>query len=480
MPNAPLNFILLQGEDTGRHQGCYGDPFAHTPHLDRLAAQGCRFTNAFSTAPVCAPSRSAMITGQYHFRYGAHLMRSTVASPPRLFTHELIDAGYTVNWTNKTDFNFADPDGFASLRTDWLAQLEQGQLPDGPFFFYFNFAPTHESGMWPPGTKPGGPTGEGDYSGPLSDPGVPGIDHETLARLPVPPYLPDTPTTRASLFRYYRHLANQDAYFGRVLQALDDTGLADSTVVIYLTDHGRGLVREKRWCYEAGVHLPLIVRAPQHTSLAPAGSVRDDLVSWVDLAPTLHALAGIPVPDRYDGRVFLGPDTQPEPDCVFAGRDRMDEAGDRVRAARDRRYLYARNDFTDIPYAQRNLYMELSPVTREVRELHAAGKLNAPQSLWMATDRPAEELYDTATDPHCVKNLAADPAQADTLARLRQATLDWQDDIGDLGRRSETDLVESGILVDQRAAYGRRVRADLPDHLNPDGVYNTRYMPDRV
>jgi arylsulfatase A-like enzyme len=480
MPDPPLNIVLLQGEDTGRHLGCYGDPFAHTPHLDRLAAQGCRFTNAFSTAPVCAPSRSTMVTGQHHPRYGAHLMRCRVVSPPRTFTQELIDAGYTVNWTNKTDFNFEPPDRFATERTDWLAQLEQGQTPGRPCLLYHNFDDTHESGMWPPGTRSGYAAPDGHDTGPLPDPGVPGIDDATLARIPVPPYLPDTPTTRASLFRYYRHLADQDAYVGRVVRAIDHAGLADRTVIVYLTDHGRGLVREKRWCYDAGIHLPLIVRAPQHTGLAPAGSVRDDLVSWVDLAPTLLSLARLAPPDRYDGRIFLGPNTQPEPPCVFASRDRMDEADDRVRAARDRRFLYLRNDFPHLPYAQRNGYMELSPVTRETRELHAAGQLTGPPALWMRTDRPAEELYDTLDDPHCIHNLADDPAHHDALTRLRQATFDWQDDIGDLGRRSESDLVHAGIIHDDRDTCAGRVKDDLPPHLNPDGVFASRYDPDRT
>ncbi|MEM6334728.1 MAG: sulfatase [Planctomycetota bacterium] len=478
MPDKPLNFIFLQGEDTGRHQGCYGDPFAHTPHLDRLAAQGTRFTNAFSPAPVCAPSRSATVTGQHAVKHGAHLMRSCVTAPPRLFTQELIDAGYTVNWTNKTDFNFTPPDAFATQRSDWLAQLEQGQRPDGPFFFYFNYPFTHESGMWPAGTEPN--IGNNlPPIGPLPDPGVPDIAEDTLARIPVPPYLPDTPTTRASLFRYYRHLADQDAYVGRVLAALDHAGLADSTVVVYFSDHGRGLVREKRWLYEAGIHMPLIVRAPAHTDLAPPATVRDDLVSWVDLAPTVLALAGIDIPQNYDGRFFLGPNTQPEPDCVFAARDRMDEGTDRLRAARDRRHLYIRNDFADRPYAQRLWYMELSPVTRELRELHAAGKLTPQQSLWFATEKPNEELYDTATDPHCLTNLADNPAHADTLARLRQATADWQDRTNDLGLHSEHELITAGIIEDQRDAFAARVVHDLPEPLNPNGRFTTQFLPDR-
>ncbi|MEO0587595.1 MAG: sulfatase [Planctomycetota bacterium] len=476
MPDQPLNFVFLQAEDTGRHQGCYGDPFAHTPNLDRLAAQGTRFTNAFSPAPVCAPSRSATVTGQHAIKHGGHHQRCRVTSPPRLFTQELIDAGYSVDWSNKTDFNFAEPQGFATQRTDWLAQLEHGQHPTQPFFLYHNFAGTHESSLWPPGTDPA--YDGGTPVGPLPDPGVPGITPDTGARIPVPPYLPDTPTTRASLFRYYRQLANQDAYFGRVLAALDRAGLADSTVVVYFSDHGRGVVREKRWCYEAGIHLPLIVRAPAHAQLAPPGTLRDDLVSWVDLAPTVLALAGIEIPANYDGRVFLGPDTQPEPGCVFAARDRMDECTDRVRAARDRRHLYLRNDFADRPYAQRLRYMELSPVTRELRELHAAGRLTPEQAHWFAPQKPDEELYDTAADPHCLNNLAESPAHADTLARLRQATAGWQDRVDDLGRRSENELITAGVIEDQRDEHAARLD-DLPAPLNPGGVYATKYLPDR-
>lgn len=453
------NIVLFVGEDTGRHQGCYGDTYARTPNIDRLAAEGCRFANAFSTAPVCAPSRSAMITGQYASKMGSHHMRSTLIDPPKLFTEELREGGYFVNWANKTDFNFEPPESFTDVASEWVDELEQGQVPQQPFLLYYNFGPTHESRMWPPGAEPGAEP-------PAPEPGE---DAALYEGLPVPPYLPDTPTTRASLVRYYQRLEEQDAMLGRVLDGLEQNGLADQTIVLYFTDHGRGLCREKRWLYEAGFHLPLIARGPG----IDAGTIREDLVSWVDIAPTLHALAGLDVPERYDGRVFLGPDTQPEPPCVFAARDRMDECFDRVRAARDRRYLYLRNDFPHLPWAQRLRYMETSPVTREMRQLHAKGELPFPADRYMQPVKPSEELYDTVDDPHCVFNLADRPDHAHVLDRLRQQVRQWTARIGDRGYVSEQQLIDDGVITDRlHAEYAPRV-GTLPEPLRGDGVYDT-------
>jgi len=459
-----MNVVLFVGEDTGRHQGCYGDPYAHTPHIDRLAAQGCRFTNAFSTAPVCAPSRSTLVTGQYACKIGSHHMRSMLKVPPRLFTEELRAAGYYVNWANKTDFNFQPPQGFTDTPSDWIAELERGRIPRQPFLLYFNFEGTHESAMWPDGAQPGREPPVGET----------GVDASRFAGLNVPPYLPDTPTSRASLVRYYDRLHQQDACLGRILSALDANGLADSTIVIYMSDHGRGLCREKRWLYEAGIHLPLVIRAP---GMLQPGSTREDLVSWVDLAPTLHALPGLDIPARYDGRIFLGPRTQPEPACVFAHRDRMDGCFDCSRAARTRRHLYIRNDFPGIPWAQSLRYMETSPVTRELRELNAAGNLSFPTDLFMQTTKPAEELYDTAADPHCVFNLAGRADHAEILRMLRDRVEQWRVQIADKGRIPEESLIAQDVIADQRAEYDSRVGL-LPERLRHGGIFDVvRQMP---
>lgn len=456
------NIILLVGEDTGRHQRCYGDRFARTPNIDRLAAEGCLFTNACSTAPVCAPSRSTLIMGQFANKVGSHHMRSTLLNQPRLFTHELRDAGYHVNWANKTDFNFEPADDFADDRSDWITTLEQGKVPENkPFFYYFNFGMTHESSMWPP-------DGHASHPLPVDEPG---IDPALTQGIDVPPYLPDTMEVRSGLYRYYQKLHEQDRQIGRVLDALDAQGLTENTIVIYMTDHGRGMPREKRWLYEAGIHLPLIIRAP---GLTQAGSFCEELVSWVDIAPTLLALAGVAKPRQYDGRIFLGPSKQMEPTCIFASRDRMDECFDRVRGARSRRYLYLRNDFPQLPWAQRLRYMEMMPATRQMRRMYVDGQLKWPADLFMKERKPAEELYDIIADPHCVHNLVEDVRFADELSLLRDELTRWIKRIDDKGYTSERELIARGIVHNRLdEEYALRVEP-LPEATRMGGVYDTR------
>lgn len=450
-----MDIVLLVGEDTGRHQGCYGDPLGLTPRIDALAAEGCRFTNAISHAPVCSPSRCGLVTGQYPTKIGTHHHRSRLLSPPRLFTHELRDAGYHVVWPKKTDFNFEPLPEWRDSDRPWVDDLANGLLPtDRPLLLYQNLELTHESGMWSSGgpahrPQPVGTYAELDHLAPPVDP----------AHVPVPAYLPDTPEVRQDVARYYHRLAVQDLMVGRILDAIDASGRRDRTIVVYLTDHGRGLPREKRWLYEAGIHLPLIIRAP---GLVTAGSIRDDLVAWVDIAPTLLSLAGAPIPNSYDGQVFLGPDRAERRRCAFAARDRMDETYDAVRAARDERYLYLRNLHPDLPYAQRNEYMEYMPSMAVLRELRAQGRLSGAASLLMTDTKPPEELYDTQRDPECVHNLAADEASRSQLARLRDELDRWMRQTGDLGLVPERRLIEQG-LVDDELARMRRFVKPLPE-----------------
>lgn len=455
------NIILLVGEDTGRHQHCYGDRFAQTPNIDRLAAEGCMYTNACSTAPVCAPSRSSLIMGQFANKMGSHHMRSTLLNPPRLFTHELADAGYHVNWANKTDFNFEPSEDFTHENSDWISTLEQGAYPtDKPFFYYFNFGMTHESGMWPPGAS----------GNPYTIADEPCIDPKLTEGIPVPPYLPDTPQVRSGLYRYYQKLNAQDHEIGRVLNALDQHNLSENTIVIYLTDHGRGMPREKRWLYEAGIHLPLIVRAP---GITLPGSFCEQLVSWVDIAPTLLSLAGVGVPGSYDGRVILGESQQSEPQCIFASRDRMDECFDRVRAGGSRRFLYLRNDFPQLPWAQRLRYMEIMPATRQMRQMHADGQLQFPANLFMQPTKPNEELYDIVADPHCIHNLADDSRYFDTLTTHRQQVSDWIKRIDDKGFQTERQLIEQGLVKNRLDdEYALRIEP-LPKSTRMGGTYDS-------
>ena len=458
-----LNFVLLVGEDTGRHMGCYGEPYAHTPNLDRLAAEGCRFTNSFSHAPVCAPSRSGLVTGQYPWKIGTHPMRSTLLDPPRLFTHELRDAGYHVAWPTKTDFNFEPPRDFADTTEDtW-----KDKLPDGPFFVFRNFNVTHESCLWEKKNHEG--VGFAERTAGLED----ALRHDP-ADAPVPPYLPDNAVTRRDIANYFDLLTLQDREIGEVLETLDASPARDRTVVIYMTDHGRGLPREKRWCYDAGVHLPLIVRWPG--GLEP-GSVDERLVAWVDIAPTVLSLAGVAPPEDYDGRIFLGEHTAEPREYVFAGRDRMDEVYDRQRVARSRRYHYVRNDLPDQPWAVRQSYMEQEPTYQEMRRLHAAGELHGDAAVFMQPSKPAEELFDVAADPHCVHNLSADPAHAEALAEHRGALHRFQREVPDLGLVDEREQIAAGLVKDRLSNeyQSRRGQLDEPTYrMGPDPIPLTR------
>ncbi len=434
-----INILLLVAEDTGRHQGCYGEAYAKTPYIDGLATQGVRYTNAFTHCPVCAPSRSSLVTGMYPTSLGTHLMRCRRLDPPRLFTQELQDEGYTCLWPTKTDFNLDPPEGFADTQDLWL---ETGVLPGGPFLAYWNFGATHESGVWESATDANS-FAERTSALPIS------MRHDP-AEAPVPAYLPDDADVRLEVARYHDNLSLQDQQVGRALEVLEASGRADSTIVIYLSDHGRGLPREKRWCYDAGVRLPLIIRIPEGLGVnaPPAGSTCDDLISWVDIAPTLLALTGTPIPSHYQGRVFLGDAQDAGRDFVFGGRDRMDAAFDRVRFARSKRFHYLRNDFPRIPYMQANAYMDRGLSVQALRRARREGRLTSAQAGFMADTKPAEELYDAQADPMMVENLAGLAEYATTLASHRAALEGWTAEVGDLGGTPESELVERGVVND--------------------------------
>jgi len=451
---APPNIVLIVGEDTGRIAGCYGQAYVSTPHLDRLAAEGCRYDEAYATAPVCAPSRSALVTGRHQVHLGTHHMRSTLLDPPRLFTHELRDAGYHVSWPTKLDFNFEPSEGWCDDTDPWLDRLRSGEMPDGPWFAYVNLAITHESSMWPDeGELPGR---EHLQHWPADRPRPPRLTDP--ATVPVPPYLPDTPVVRSDIARHADNLAVLDAQVGEILDALDATGAAESTVVIFLSDHGRGLPREKRWPWTAGIQLPLLVRWP---GTVDPGSTSDRLVSWLDVAPTLLSIAGARIPCEYEGFAFLGATSGPERTHVVAARDRMDEAFDRVRVVRDRTHHYVRNFFPQLPWSQRVTYMENMPTMQELRRLDVSGSLTATSGVFMAPRKPVEELYDLRTDPDCVHNVADDPAHEEARARLSGLLDEFLAAQPDLGTVPERELVNSGVVADRLTEYRARV-APLP------------------
>jgi len=458
------NIMLLVGEDTGRLHGCYGNPVAHTPHTNLLAAKGCRYTNGFSHAPVCAPSRAGIITGCYPQTLGNFHMRCRLQTPPRCFTHDLQDAGYHVNWHSKTDFNFDPPGDFATTTEPWRESLA-ADPPTQPWFVFTNFFETHESGVWDVGQSS---HNDGYAQRTASLPDHLRTDPD---KVHVPAYLPDTPLVRRDIARNLDCLAVQDMELGRCRTALERSGQAENTIIIYTSDHGRGLPREKRWCYDAGVHLPLIIHIPPalQKSLGIAGGYNhggtcDQLVAWVDLAPTILALCGLDKRqfDRMDGQVFLGPQRDAPRGFVLGGRDRMDANFDRTRYCRSQRYHYIQNDFPDIPWMARLRYMDQGNTCKELRRLRREGTLAGPSADFMSETKPPEELYDALADPDMVRNLADDPAYSGVLQTHREALAAWREQHDRLAAITEEQLVADGVPHNQIDEYRQRVEPQDP------------------
>lgn len=432
------NILWLIIEDTGPSAyGCYGNKLVRTPNIDRLAAEGTRFTRAYTTAPVCSPSRSAFMTGMYATTIGAHNHRShrddgfALPAGVRLLHEWLRDSGYFsanvvqmpdgfgFKGTGKTDWNFTSPQrgGFDSTRWSDLASHQ-------PFFAQVNFDETHRKFHAPPQVDP--------------------------AAVELPPYYPDHPITRADYARYLDSASEVDRKIGLILSQLEKDGLADNTIVVCFGDNGEAHVRGKQFCYEEGVHVPLLIRwpkaFPQPAQLAP-GKVDERFIEAIDFAPTMLALVGAPVPEKMQGRVFLGDKAAPARELAFGARDRCDETVFRLRTVRDARYRYIRNFTPERPFLQANNYKEKSyPVWNLLKELHAEGKLTPAQEFLCQPTMPPEELYDLETDPHEIHNLVGSekPEHRAALDRLRAALTKWIADTDDKGAVLEPEeLVRS-------------------------------------
>ncbi|MEK7405403.1 MAG: sulfatase [Acidobacteriota bacterium] len=423
-PPAKLpNIVWLTTEDMGPQLGCYGFPLTRTPNLDRLAGEGMRFTRAFTTAPVCSASRSAFNTGMYQTATGTHHHRShrkdgyLLPAGVRLVSDHLRERGYFtcnvktaapgVTGTGKTDFNFTVQRPYDG---DHWGQRRAGQ----PFFAHINFRESHKGPAFPEARK------QKD----LVDP----------AQVPLAPYWPDHPVVRDEFANYLDAISLADIKIGKVLKRLEDEGLAGNTAVFMFGDNGRCLIRGKQWLYDAGIHVPLIVRWPGGVT---PGAVVEDPVSAIDITATTLWLAGVEIPRNMHGRPLFGPSARPR-DCVFAARDRCDMTVDRIRAVRTKHYKYIRNFMPERPYTQYNEYIEKSyPTLGVMKTLHAEGKLSGAQLLFIEARKPDEELYDVVADPHEVNNLAASPLHQPILKDLRARLERWIEEIDDQGRIPE-------------------------------------------
>lgn len=437
------NILWLSAEDISPHLGCYGDPHAITPNLDRLAGEGIRYTHAFTTAGVCAPCRSGIITGMYQTSIGGHHMRCVTKLPDFIqpFPVYLREAGYYCSNNSKTDYQFKpthEPWDESSSKAHWRRRPNKDQ----PFFAVFNFTGCHESGI----------ADTAKYER-VTKNLTPEQRQDPAKLTTLPPYYPDTPVVREDWKRNYELITAMDAWAGDLIQQLKDDGLYENTIIFFWSDHGVGLPRAKRWLYDSGTHIPLIVRIPEAMrsgSQGNPGSVVDRLVSSIDFGPTVLNLAGLEVPEHMQGIPFLGKSLPRPREFVFGARDRMDERYDIIRMVRDKRFKYLRNYEPLKTWYQYMNTPEKGATMRELRRGFEAGTLNPIAAHYFQPTKPVEELYDTWNDPHEIHNLANDPAHRADLERLRQAHLSWVKETRDLG------LVPEPILIEKQKVLGNQ------------------------
>lgn len=431
------NILWLSAEDICPHLGSYGDPYAVTPNLDRFAEHAVRYTQTFGITGVCAPNRSCLITGVFPTRLGSQGMRSTTRLPDEVkcFSQYLREAGYYCTNNAKTDYNFAVP------KDAWDECSGKGHYrnrqPGQPFFAVFNHEVCHEGQIR---------VSEAQYQRNTARL-TPAQRHDP-AKAPLPPYHPDAPEVRRDWARYYDNITAMDYQIADKLKELEEAGLAEDTIVFFFGDNGTGLPGMKKWIWEGGLHVPLLIHFPrkwQHLAPAMPGQTTDRLVSFVDFAPTMLSLCGVTLPSHLQGTAFLGQQAGKPREYVHGIRDRMAERFDCVRVVRDRRYQYHRNFMPHLSWSQFVSYTEEMPTMKAWRRLADEGKLTGSAARYFQPTKPVEELYDNQSDPDQVHNLAGNPQYQAVLEQMRAECIRWMKATGDLGLLSEHEmLVRSG------------------------------------
>jgi arylsulfatase A-like enzyme len=417
------NFVLIIADDVAWDDlGAYGHPTIRTPNLDRLAREGLRFDRAYVTASSCSPSRASLITGRYPHATGAEQLHRPLPAAQTTFVELLRKAGYWTAAAGKWHLGPAVKDRFDLVReakagdpsgcSGWIPALRD--RPAGkPFFLWLASFDAHRG--YEPGAVP---------------------DPHRPEDAVVPPFLPDLPEIRKDLALYYDEIARLDRFVGEVLAELDRQGVADETMVLFLSDNGRPFPRCKTTLYESGIRTPLLVRWPGRVE---AGEVCGSLVSTVDLAPTFLELAHLDVPATVQGKSLvelLADPGEKVRDFVFAEKNWHDFE-DRSRAARSLKYKYVRNHYPDLagtPPAD----AVRSPTFQAMRRLRDEKKLEPEQRQPFAAPRPKEELYDVEGDPHELHNLAEDTRYRRILATMRGALDDWEEETKDAAPAART------------------------------------------
>ena len=443
-----LNVIWISCEDMGPVLGTYGVNEISTPNIDELAEQGVKYTNAYSTVGVCAPSRFSIITGMYPARLGAHNMRSgkfyTYKDPDKLtyrqnkgvvdksgenvpeyevvtpanvkaFTEYLRNENYYCVNNNKCDYQFNSP------FTAWdevSGNISYKDRPENtPFFYVKNLMVTHESRIWLRKDEP------------IT------VDKNILK---IPAYYPDIPEVRNDIAIKYSNIQEMDRQVGEIISDLKNDNLLDKTIIFFWSDHGGNLLRQKRAVGNSGLKVPLIVRFPDGYR---SGEVDDRIVSLMDLGPTTMSLLGIKPPLFLDGKAFLGKFKTKPRSYAFGSADRFDESTDMQRSVIDGRYVYIKNFMPELPLIYKNKYREQVSMNKKIIQMSNDNELIGDSKYIFMKTKQEEELYDLKYDPYEVNNIANNPDYKDKLIELRDALKSWQNEIDDKGFTNESELI---------------------------------------
>ena len=467
----PFNVVWISCEDVGPIMGAYGVDQIKTPNIDKLAAEGVRYSNAYSTVGVCAPSRFSIITSMYPARLGAHNMRTgdlnnyktpenlvlktktnrvdkagnpipeyEVVTPENVkpFTQYLRAEGYYCINDNKCDYQFNAP--FTAWDHTSGSNLFDKIPENQPFFYVKNSYTTHESRIWLRKDKP-----------------LTVSPNEVI----VPDYYPDIPEVRNDLAIKYSNVEALDKEVGQLLKDLEAKNLLKNTIIFFWSDHGGNLLRQKRAVGNSGLHVPLIIRYPDKYK---AGGVEDALVSLMDLGPTVMSLLDIKPPNYTDGQAFAGRYKKESRNYIFGSADRFDESVDMQRSVLDGRFVYIKNFMTDLPLIYRNKYREKIPMNKKLIDMDINRELSGDAAYIFMKTKPIEELYDLRTDPHEVHNLVSNPTYKPKLIELRTALSKWQTDINDQGLKAESEIIK-GFWPDMI----QPTTSDVKIEINSDG-----------
>ena len=456
-PERP-NILWLVTEDMGAYIPPFGDSTIQTPNLSRLAKEGVIYPNLYSTSGVCAPSRAAIATGMYPSSIGANHMRTNSnmdktglpayeAVPPsqvKMISELLRMEGYYCTNNYKQDYQFKAP------KTAWDESSKyahwRNRKDNQPFFSIFNFTETHESGLFEPYGHRHIETrhyhaGDTTYTwkpGRMTEAETP-VHLSKDTKFSIPPYLPDNEVVRNDMWKLYNNISEMDKQVGAVLKQLEEDGLLENTIIIFYGDHGGPLPRQKRLVYDSGLNTPMIIRFPNKKN---ANTKDEQLISFIDFAPTLLSLAGMEPKDYMQGQAFLGNyKAKKERQYIHAAGDRFDGVTDVIRAVRDDQFKYIKNYRPDQPFYLPIVYRERIPTMQELLRLREEDKLDSIQMQWFRKNKPADELFDCKNDPHELNNLANDPVYQEKLAELKNEMNRWLVAIDDNPNLPEQALI---------------------------------------